>query len=170
MKTSLLVVLLLLLLPVCAVRAGRTKDRNVTVTQSSSAAQWPANSVVSVYFVQNMFTANEKLILWKAIETWTLRAKQSVPEISFVSAGETGGLIDCKGCLTIAKQGFVSYRIRQRVSFHALRLDGAGRLVSAWIEFERDGERQIDLKTLMIQALDRGFDSASLQTAKVGRH
>lgn len=122
--------------------------------------------MVSVYFVQNMFTADEKQMLWNALETWTQRAKKKGLQISFVLAGETGGLIDCVGCLTIARQGFATYGTRQRVSFNALRQDDKGRLISAWIGFERATATEIELRTLMLQALERGLALSSSQTAK----
>ena len=169
MKASCLVVIFLLLLPAHGVNAVRIEGRNTNLRQSSPAAYWPEDSVVSVYFVQNVFTADERQMLWNAIETWTQRAKQSGLEISFVLAGETGGLIDCAGCLTIARQAVATHPTRQRVSFNALRQDETGRLISAWIAFERTTTSQKDLKLLMLQALERGLEPTGSQTARGGR-
>lgn len=169
MKAFYLVVILLLLFPGYGARTGTIEDRNVDLPRSSPAAYWAENCVVSVYFVRNIFTADEKQLLWNAIETWTLSAKKKGLQISFVRAGETGGLIDCAGCLTIARQVFATDRTRQHVSFNALRQDDKGRLISAWIGFERTTATEIALRTLMLQALERGLALNSPQTAKALR-
>lgn len=164
MKAPYLVVILLLLLPAFGGRAGTIAGRSVK-THPSVIASWPEECEVNVYFVENMFTAGEKQLLWNAIETWTRGAKKKGFQITFVLAGETGGLIDCVGCLTIARQGLSTNGTRQRVSFNTLRQDHKGRLISAWIGFERATVTETELRTLMLQTLERGFAMSSLQTA-----
>jgi hypothetical protein len=166
MKAFCLIVILLLLVPAYGARAALT-DRNDNLRES--AAYWPEDFVVHVYFVQNLFTAGEKQLLWNAMETWSQRAGKKGLAISFVLAGETGGLIDCVGCLTIARQDLAAGGTRQRVSFNALRQDQTGKLISAWIGFDRATASQLDLRTLMLQALERGLGPTYLQTAKSGR-
>ena len=165
MKAFCLLLILLLLFLAYGVRAGTIGSRNVDVRPSSPVASWPEDGVVNVYFVQNMFTADEKQVLWNAVETWTQRARKKGLQISFVLAGETGGLIDCVGCLTIARQGFATREARQRASFNALRQDDKGKLISAWIGFERATATARELRTLMLQALERGLALSGVQTA-----
>jgi hypothetical protein len=67
-------------------------------------------------------------MLWTALETWKERANQNGLEINFVLAGETGGLIDCMACLTIARQGWASEGSTPRVSFNVLRQNQTGHI------------------------------------------
>jgi hypothetical protein len=164
MKPFCLLVVLLILAP--SGRAETIVGHSVNRSVSSPVASWPEDCVVRVYFVEHMFTAEEKKLLWGAIETWTQRAKQKSSPVRFVLAGETGGLIDCVGCLTIARQGLATHGTRQRVSFNALRQNNEGRLISAWIGFERAPTTDIELKNLLFQALERGLTLRGAEMAK----
>jgi hypothetical protein len=157
MKASLFAVVLLLVLPVNGTRAEPVAARSLNFSGTSATAYWPSVSVVNVYFVHAVFTTGERQTLWEAIAAWTETARKTGSDIRFVDAGETGGLIDCAGCLTITRQGFDINRFRQRVSFNALRQDETGRLISAWIGFERAPASPRALRTLMHQALQRGL-------------
>lgn len=169
MKASSLFIILLLLFPAYGVCAGRVNDPNVNPKQSSSAGRWPTDTVVSVYFVRNVFTAEERLMLWNAIEAWKVKANKSGLEINFVLAGETGGLIDCVSCLTIARQGLVTEITKQRVSFNPIRQNQTGRLISAWIGVERVSANPHSLNALMYQALERGLGAGAALVATRGR-
>ena len=157
MKASLFAVVLLLVLPVNGARAEQVEACSLNSSETPATAYWPSASVVNVYFVHDVFTSGERQTLWAAIEGWMETARKTGSDIRFVDAGETGGLIDCAGCLTIARQGFDLNRFRQRVSFNALRRDEAGRLISAWIGFERAPASPQALRALMHQALERGL-------------
>jgi hypothetical protein len=157
MKAIGLIVLLLLPTPVYGITAPNGKNRNVSL-KLTAAVDWRTDCAVNVYFVQNMFSVSERLMVWSALKTWSQRAKKKGREISFVPAGDTGGLIDCVDCLTIARSVYSVEQISQRASFNALRQDGTGRLISAWIGFQRAGN-QMDLKTVMLQTLERGLSS-----------
>lgn len=157
MKAALLLIVLLSTLPAGSARAEPAAACPLNVSETSTVASWPSASVINVYFVHDVFTLGERQTLWEAIETWTETARKMGSEIRFVDAGETGGLIDCAGCLTITRQGFDINRFRQRVSFNTLRQDATGRLISAWIGFERKPASPQALRALMNQALERGF-------------
>lgn len=168
MNASLFVVVLLLAVAVNGVRAEQVPG-SLNFSEPSASAYWPSAAVVNVYFVHDVFTSGERQTLWEAIEAWTETARKTGSEIRFIDAGETGGLIDCAGCLTITRQGFDINRFRQRVSFNALRQDAAGRLISAWIGFERKPSNPQALKTLMQQALERGIALGVAQPTPPGR-
>jgi hypothetical protein len=168
MKVSILALVLLLLLPVKAARAERVETSLFNRSGTTATAYWPSASVVNVYFVHNVFTTTERQILWEAIEAWTDEARKMDSAISFVNAGETGGLIDCAACLTITRQGFDINRLTERVSFNPLRQDKTGELISAWIGFERAATTPRALKSLMQQALRRAWQLRSPQ--HVGLH
>jgi hypothetical protein len=157
MKASLFIVVLLLISLVNATRAEQVTACPLNFSATSATAYWPSVSLVNVYFVHDVFTSGERQTLWAAIAAWSETARKTGSDITFVDAGETGGLIDCAGCLTITRQGFDINRFRQRVSFNPLRQDQAGRLISAWIGFERAPASRQALSALMHQALGRGL-------------
>lgn len=157
MKASVLVLVLLLAVAVNGARAKQAGPSTLNFTDPAATAYWPSATAVNVYFVHDVFTSSERQTLWEAIEAWTETARKTGSEIRFTDAGETGGLIDCAGCLTITRQGFDINRFRQRVSFNALRQDAAGHLISAWIGFERKPSSPQALKILMQQALEQGL-------------
>jgi hypothetical protein len=147
------------------VRAEQMEVCPLNFEDMSAAALWPSESTVNVYFVHNLFTAGEKQTLWEAIEVWMKTSGKMGSEMRFVHAGETGGLIDCAGCLTITRQGFDLNRYRHQASFNVLRQDQMGRLVSAWIEFERAPAKPERLRTMMHQALERGLGNSASHLA-----
>jgi hypothetical protein len=169
MKASLFIVVLLLALLASGARAEQVATRPFTFSGASATAYWPSASLVNVYFVHNVFTSSERQTLWEAIAAWTDTARKTGSDIRFVDAGETGGLIDCAGCLTITRQGLDINRFRQRVSFNTLRQDEAGRLISAWIGFERAPASPQALGALMRQALGRGLAVGVAQSETRGR-
>jgi hypothetical protein len=169
MKASLFVVVLLLAVAVNGVRAEPVGPSSLSLSESAATAYWPSAAVVNVYFVHDAFTSEEKHTLWEAIEAWTAAARKAGSAIKFTDAGETGGLIDCADCLTITRQGFDINRFKQRVSFNALRQDAAGRLISAWIGFERKPASPQALKILMQQALEQGLALGVAQSRMPGR-
>jgi hypothetical protein len=164
MKGSLLIILCLFF--PAGLRADSPEARAGNFYMSATSPYWPDEALVNVYLVRDMFTAGERQTLREAMAGWTQESKTRGVGISFVYAGETGGLIDCLRCLTITRQGVFTPGPRQRVTFNILRQDGTGRLISAWIAFERATARPVDLNSLMLQALARGFESGDFQSAR----
>lgn len=168
MKASLFIVVILLMLPFNPTRAEKVGASPLNLSRTSASAYWPSASLVNVYFVHDVFTSSERQTLWDAIAAWAETARRTGSDVTFVDAGETGGLIDCAGCLTITRQGLDINRFRQRVSFNPLRQDQAGRLISAWIGFGRAPEKSPALTTLMYQALAQGFATGNAQAMTRG--
>jgi hypothetical protein len=106
---------------------------------------------VSVYFVRGLFTSEQKQTLWQALETWTQRAS-ATSTVKFLYAGETGGLIDCLGCLTLTRQAVYTNDPRRQASFNRLRDDPKG-LVSAWIGFDDAITDPKKMRDLLVQML-----------------
>jgi hypothetical protein len=144
-------------------------ERSNSDPGSSTRVTWLGGGEVSVYFVRNSFSLVERQLLWQALETWAQKERKKGRQINFVPSGETGGLIDCAGCLTIATQAASAYASRQRVSFNSLRHDEAGRPISAWIGFEADASTTSNLRPLMLQALERGLALDTSPTARAGK-
>jgi hypothetical protein len=110
-----------------------------------------------------MFSAAERHTLQEAMEDWTSRAGTRDVRISFLFAGETGGLIDCERCLTITRQGLSSKA--ERATLKVLRQDEKGRLLSAWIAVERVAASPATLRNQLLQALEQGLEVNGSRTA-----
>jgi hypothetical protein len=161
MKSSLIFILLLSMTAVA--RPERTTNSAFDLNPCPAIANWPEDARVNVYFVREMFSATERQILHEAMEDWT---KSDGPGISFVFAGESGGLIDCERCLTLTRQGIYADGDRQGVMFNVIRHDQTGRLLSAWIAFERSALNPGALRILMLRALAGGFGLSDLKTPR----
>ncbi|HSS22413.1 MAG TPA: hypothetical protein VLL54_20240 [Pyrinomonadaceae bacterium] len=151
MKTILLVGLIFFL---TAAGAGSTRSSSAT---SFAVPCWPENTIVNVYFVRDLFSVVEKQTLQEAMTSWTSKPENRDAGISFTFAGESGGLVDCANCLTIARHGIAIERSKQRVAINALRQDNAGQLVSAWIAFERAADSPTTLRNKMLDVLQRSL-------------
>lgn len=134
-----------------------TRTNKLRPTSATLSAYWPADSVVKVYFVRNLFLPEEKQIIRETIESWHLERRSKGVDIPFVFEGETSGLIDCLACLTITRQEVYTSNSQHRASFNRLRYDERGHLFSAWIGVDRAVNRSQLLKDLILKALDRGL-------------
>jgi len=153
MKTSALVITLLFFIPFAAATADEKEackpNRNVKIT----VPYWPPDSTVKVYFVTGKFTSEQKQILLEALETWTQERNKKGSGIKLVYSGETRGLIDCHGCLTLARQTVYSNERRRKFSFNSLRQNEMGELISAWVGFDSATSSPEAFKELISQAL-----------------
>lgn len=153
MKTSLSILLLLLILLLSS------------WSVAPASTLWPPDVTVKVYFVRDMFAPEQTEMLWEAMDNWAQSAARR-PAFRFVYAGETSGLIDCVGCLTVAREDMRTYASRRGASFNSLRHDEAGQLISAWVGLDLAVTNAQTLRGLMIQTLDRGFGSNDRQTGR----
>jgi hypothetical protein len=164
MKIPLILILLVFLPASAQVTSAQVTSAQLTAQITSPGTRWSADEAVKVHFVRNAFTAAERQTLRETMESWA-RTTKTGGGIRFVFAEETGGLIDCARCLTIARQGASRDRQRKPASFNVLRQDQAGRLLSAWIAFE-SSTSESSLSTLMVQALEEGLGAGDSQTAR----
>lgn len=167
MKASLILILLLSLPP--GARTEKTEVGTPRLSAASLSVHWPEGALVNVYFVRETFSAIEKQALQESMEAWTKRPHKRGEALRFVFQGETGGLIDCDHCLTIARQGVSTTGHTERVALNVLRQDGSGRLLSAWIAVERVAANPATLRNQLLQALERGLGINNSRTAENGR-
>lgn len=119
----------------------------------ATTANWPADSTVSVYFVSGVFTNAQTRIICETLDAWTETGKGRNSALRFVYAGQTRGLIDCQGCLTVSRhQAYVGKP--KRVSFEAIRYDEKGQLISAWVAFDNAVTNTQVLRELLLEVLD----------------
>jgi hypothetical protein len=166
MKASLILILLL------SLPAGARTEKTEGTPRLSAASlsvPWPEGALVNVYFVREMFSAIEKQALQEGMEAWTKRPQKRREALRFIFQGETGGLIDCDHCLTIARQGVSTTGHAEHVALNVLRQDGSGRLLSAWIAVERVAVGPAALRNQLLQALERGLEINNSRTAENGR-
>lgn len=149
MKTSLLV-LILLLSSYAVANSARKAESTASDRSSVAAVLWPQDATVKVYFVRGLFTSEQREALWRTLET--LKQETETSTNRFIYAGETGGLIDCLGCLTLTRQQAYANNKRQ-ASFNLLRVDQTGRLSSAWIGFDSAITDSQKLRRLLVQML-----------------
>lgn len=130
MKTSLLILTLLLSsYPGTNAESVKASDR-----LSMSSSFWPQDATVKVYFVRGSFTSEQREALWHTLETLKSETETTATN-RFLYAGETGGLIDCLGCLTLTRHQTHANKKRE-ASFNLLRMGQTGQLSSAWIGFD----------------------------------
>jgi hypothetical protein len=119
-----------------------------------TSVSWPQDATVKVYFVRGLFTPEQRQALWRTLETWKQEAETTSTN-RFPYAGEIGGLIDCRGCLTLTRHEAFTGNKRQ-ASFNRLRVDQTGQLSSAWIGFDSAITDSQKLKRLLVQMLGGG--------------
>lgn len=154
MKTFLIIGLLFSLYPLVPVRAQN--GSHPPGQQFHLMSEWPPRSTVSVYFLRDMFTSEQRQAVLDSMAEWEATTREKGPLVTFSNAGETDGLIDCQNCLTVARQNIHTFTRQSHTSFNALRRNQMGQLISAWIGIDRGTRPAGDLRGLMQLALRGG--------------
>ena len=97
---------------------------------------WPADSNVKVYFVRDMFTANQRAALLDAMAVWTLVSQEIGSGVKFTDAGETESRMSCRGCLTIRRRDVYKQDKHHYAFFYPMSEEEGRLLVSAWIDLD----------------------------------
>src|SRR6185295_8748165 len=160
MKTSLFTLIILLSIHSATFAVKKTESG----APVPASAFWPQDSTVTVYFVRGFFTVEQQQILHRTLETWASAKANST--IRFLYAGESSGLIDCVGCLTLTRQEFSAKGRKRSAQFNRLRTDQTGQLLSAWIGFDSSIRDSKKLKSLLVQVLG----AERLPRASAGRN
>jgi hypothetical protein len=126
-------------------------------TETHGTAYFPVDSTIKVYFVTGMFSPQQRSALWATLENWKSTRSKRANETKFVDYGETSGLIDCHGCLTIVREAVHTNNSAIGSSFNRLRQDEGGRLISAWIGIDQGTVATAKLRDLLTKALERGL-------------
>jgi hypothetical protein len=166
MKASFLV-LLILLIPVAtnAQQAGQvcTTNRNAPPI---SAYYWPPDTKVKVYFTRNLFTPDQRATLFQAMTVWTEAAQKVGADVSFIDAGDSDGLINCHGCLTVTRSEVYKRDRKHYAFFHPLSQSRDGLLISAWIDFDVATISPKALQGFMAHELGHGMGLWDCETCK----
>jgi hypothetical protein len=147
MRASLVLLLFILITPISINASGKVCIANRNAPPISPY-YWPADTTVKVYFSRNLFTHEQRAKLFEAMTVWTAAAKTAGADVSFVDAGDSDGLIDCQGCLTVTRSEVYKRDRKHYAFFHPLTRSRDGLLISAWID--------LDVATISPKAL-QGF-------------
>ncbi|MBC8032179.1 MAG: hypothetical protein H7Z16_19000 [Pyrinomonadaceae bacterium] len=153
MKSSLLAILLLLLIPFPAMPAKKLDTGTRKPTVACPMAYWRSDSIVNVHFVRDTFTPEQRQALLDAMVYSEETARKMGLAVTFNYAGETDGLIDCQSCLTVTRQDTYQNHRRGPVTLNALRRNNSGQLISAWIGIDRTRNTSVGLSGLVLEAL-----------------
>jgi hypothetical protein len=132
----------------------------------SSAYYWPADTKVKVYFTRNLFTPEQRLRLFEAMTLWTEAAQKVGAAVSFVDAGDSDGIINCQGCLTVSRSDVYKRDRKHYAFFYPLSRDRFGLLISAWIDFDVATTNPKALQGFMAHELGHGMGLWDCTTCK----
>ena len=155
MKAITLTILIL----IATIQAFAQKETCVTDRNAPpvNAYYWPPDTTVNVYFVRDMFTAEQRTTLLAAMKTWSEGSANAGAGISFTYAGESDGLSRCDSCLTVTRKEVNKKSRKHYAFFNPLKQDRVGLLVSAWIDFDFATTSPQALQGFMAHELGHGL-------------
>lgn len=167
MKALLIVFLFVLITPV-AINAQQSAQECIANRNAPpiSAYYWPPDTTVKVYFTRNFFTQEQRARLFEAMMVWTEAAKTVGADVSFVDAGDSDGLINCQGCLTVTRSEVYKRDRKHYAVFHPLTRSRDGLLISAWIDFDVATISPKALQGFMAHELGHGLGLWDCETCK----
>ncbi len=161
------VIILLLLFPSTSLRGEKIKpcttNRNAPPT---GLVRWPRHALVSVYLVQNLFTAEEQNTLFTAIQIWSEAAHKTGAGVQFVYAGDTDKPRPCESCLTVTRRKISKNNPRIYAFFLPRTLDENGFLSSARIELDFATTNLQALLGVMVHELGHGMGLGNCSRCK----
>jgi hypothetical protein len=137
----------------------RTKPEVCTTNRNAppvGAYHWPANTEVKVYFVRNMFTAEQSATLLEAMKTWTVSGQEDGSGVKFTYAGETESRMNCRSCLTVGRRDVYKQDKHHYAFFNPMQEEGQ-LLVSAWIDLDVGIKEPKALQGFMAHELGHGL-------------
>jgi hypothetical protein len=167
MKASIIVFLFVLITP-SAINAQQSGEVCVANRNAPpiSAYYWPPDTTVNVYFTRNLFTPEQRARLFEAMTNWTEAAKRVGAGVRFVDSGDSGGLVNCQGCLTVTRSEVYKRDLKHYAFFHPLTRSRDGLLISAWIDFDVATISPKALQGFMAHELGHGMGLWDCETCK----
>lgn len=151
---TLTILILVVTTQVVAQKETCVTDRNAPPV---NAYYWPPDTPVNVYFVRDMFTADQRTRLLAAMKSWSEGAANAGAGISFSYAGESDGLLRCESCLTVTRKEVHKKDRKHYAFFNPMKQNQDGLLVSAWIDFDFATTSPQALQGFMAHELGHGM-------------
>jgi len=167
MKASIIVFLFVLITP-SSINAQQSGEACIANRNAPpiSAYYWPPDTTVKVYFTRNLFTPEQRARLFEAMTNWTEAAKRVGAGVRFVDSGDSDGLINCQGCLTVTRSEVYKHDRKHYAFFHPLTRSRDGLLISAWIDFDVATISPKALQGFMAHELGHGMGLWDCETCK----
>ena len=127
---------------------------------------WPPDTTVQVYLMRGMFTPEQRVKLFEAMETWTNSNAETDAGVSYAYAGETDRLATCDSCLTVTRREVHKYDRKHYAFFNPLKQHSDGLLSSAWIDFDFATNKPQALQGFMVHELGHGMGLWDCKTCK----
>jgi hypothetical protein len=118
---------------------------------------WPPNTDVKVFLVRSMFSSDQVQALFDVMSFWNHSSRQTGAGVRYSYAGESNGLEDCSGCLTLKRSEVHKYDRKHYAFFYPMRWNQKGLLISAWINFDFATVDLTALKAFMAHELGHGM-------------
>ncbi len=151
----------------------KSGDSEICVTNRNapplSSYHWPADADVKVYLVRNMFTAEQRVGLMEALKAWTDAGNAANAGITFTYAGESDGLVNCRGCLTIRRREVYKNDGSHYSFFNPLSSEEGRVLLSAWIDLDVATTSPRAVRGFMAHELGHGMGLWDCVTCKKKR-
>jgi hypothetical protein len=127
---------------------------------------WPLNEEVKVYFINAMFTPEQRGALLEAMTTWSTANRENGSGVTFRDAGESASRMSCRGCLTVGRRE-VYKREKRHYAFFMPMEEVEGRLlISAFIDLDFGIKSPKALKGFMTHELAHGLGLWDCTTCK----
>jgi len=130
------------------------KNRN---TPPISSYYWPPDADVRVYFSSKMFTLEQRMRLFAAMNSWTNVASESGSGIKFIYAGEVNRIMSCTRCLTVTTRQVHKTDRKHYAFFNPVKQDNKRLLISAGIDFDFATTNPQALQDFMAHELGHGM-------------
>lgn len=159
----------ILLLAAFATAAAQEPEPNCVTNHNAPPANsyyWPPDANVRVFFMRDMFTPEQRQMLFTAMNTWSEAATEAGAGVKFSYAGETDGLSQCNACLTVTRREVNKQARTHYAFFNPLEQDQNGLLISAWIDFDFATTKPKALLGFMAHELGHGMGLWDCTTCK----
>ena len=123
----------------------------------ASAYYWPPDTNVKVYFQRGMFTPEQRVTLFAAMEIWSEAAAETGAGVTYTFFGEVDQINNCNGCLTVTRREVHKSDRKHYAFFNPLKQSSDGLLISAWIDLDFATTKLQALQGFMVHELGHGM-------------
>lgn len=159
MNPKRLITIMLLLLSSSALCSAQWASEQCVANKNAppvSLWYWAPDTTVNIYFVQNMFTAEQQQSLIDAIQIWNAVAEQTGAGVKYQVRGLANGIQACASCLTVTR-GDIHAQDKDHYAFFYPTLNDTGLISSAWICLDFKITSAEALRSFMVHEMGHGM-------------